>query len=395
MIHSSNKFFRLALAAVTFAAIACKDTTSAGIDLAATEAAQSKTAPAYEVVDLGRFGSGQTLGLIIDKHGSIFGRFTRTGGGNGSFQWTDKGGYRDLGSFDGNTFLILNANDHGLLTGNTLTGQGVFVPGVPNVQRAVAWSKEDGFFYLDAPNTGNSFGSNERGAVAGTRTGGGFSTAFVWTKETGVQLLPLDLPGRTIVNSGSSDVNDDGAVAGTVVSRVTGGLPNTTTIRGFVWDEINGTTIIPTLGPAAPGPRGFANLGVTSISDEGLVLGASETRNPIAGDVRVTPVGTNTGTIPIHAWKWSAATGLVDLGTLGGTHSVAWNSDRDGNVFGWARDASGRRHAVKWTAAGHIIDLGSLGGDAVTGGLNKHGVVTGWAIAPGGASHVVRFDPTK
>lgn len=67
----------------------------------------------------------------------------------------------------------------------------------------------------------------------------------------------------------------------------------------------------------------------------------------------------------------------------------------DGNVYGWASDAAGRKHAVKWSAAGGVIELGSLGHDTVIGGLNNHGVLPGWAIGNDGRSHVVRFEPVK
>lgn len=145
--------------------------------------------------------------------------------------------------------------------------------------------------------------------------------------------------------------NDHGVVAGT----------------GFCLGRCNGETIIP--------PLGQANVGVTHVSDEGLVVGASEMRRPLPGDIQGAPLRANPGTIPVHAWKWSAAGGLVDLGTLGGDHGVTWNADRDGNVYGWASDAAGMQHAVKWPSGGGVIDLGGLGGNTVPGGLNKHGVV--------------------
>jgi probable HAF family extracellular repeat protein len=184
------------------------------------------------------------------------------------------------------------------------------------------------------------------------------------------------------MRSGASDLNNSGTVAGQV-SYIIGGVMHA---RAFTWDEATGTTLIPPLGPG--------NVGVTYVSDEGLVLGASEMRQPLPGETRVNPLASTPGTIPVHAWKWSAAGGLVDLGTLGGDHSVAWNADRAGNVYGWASDAAGAQHAVKWTADGGIVDLGGLGGNTLTGGLNKHGVVAGWSTVAGQA-HAVIFAPRK
>lgn len=373
----SNRFVSLFAGICAMAILACSDRMGAPTEVSLAGPSLSRTdATAYSVTDLGTFGIGPTISFAIDKHGTVLGRFTRAGGTPGSFRRTDKDGYEDLGSFEGRPFLILNTNDHGLLNGSVVVG--------PGVQRAVAWLPRGGFVYLDGNNSGGTLGSNDRGAVAGTRTGPGTSAAFVWTEKSGVELIPVLIPGRTVLRSGGSDLNNRGVFAGTVASRpddASGPITN----RAFVWDAATGTSVIPPLGPA--------NVGVTSISDEGLVTGASETRMAAFGELRPGPLASSPGDVPVHAWKWSSALGLVDLGTLGGQHSVAWDSDKDGNVYGWASDAANVQHAVKWLADGGIVDLGSLGGNTVIGGLNKHGLVTGWSIAPDGKAHAVLFKP--
>ncbi len=369
-------------AVCVIAAVGCSDAAmSPTANTLATAAASKADASAYQVTDLGTYGmSPGAQAFAIDKHGTIHGRFTRADNTPGSFRWDDKDGYSDLGTFDGYPFLILGTNDHRMLNGSVRVA--------PGLQRAVAYTPSDGFVYLDGTHYGSSLGSNDRGAIAGTRTGSGTSSAFVWTVETGAQLLPLSLPGRSITSSNGGDVNEWGMAAGTVTSLAPGVLAPRT--NGFVYDAETGTTmLIPQL---ALGPT---QVGVTYISDEGLVLGASETRPATRGERRASPLAAFPGDVPVHAWKWSAALGLVDLGTLGGKHSVAWDADTDGNVYGWASDASGRKHAVKWSAAGGVIELGSLGHDAVIGGLNKHGVLAGWAIGDDGQTHAVRFDPVK
>ncbi len=373
----------LGLVVSIVAAVACSDPTSSPSPNILIRSADSKIdASSYTVTDLGTFGiAAGVQALGIDKYGTIRGRFTRANNTPGSFSWNDKDGFRDLGTFDGGPFLLLNTNDHQMMNGSVLLG--------PGIQRAAAYTDKDGFFYLDGTNNGSTLGSNDRGAIAGTRFGTGTSSAFIWTEKTGAQLLSLSVPGRNITASNGADVNEWGVIAGTVTSLAPG-VPTPRT-NAFVHDDETGTTtLIPQLfvGPTT-------RIGVTYISDEGLVIGASETRAPLPGERRSSPVAAFPGDVPLHAWKWSAALGLVDLGTLGGKYSVAWDADKDGNVYGWASDASGRKHAVKWFAGGGVIDLGSLGHDTVIGGLNKHGVLTGWAIANDGKSHAVRFDPSK
>lgn len=375
--HTPSRIL-LALSAGLLGTMACSDTTLAPARPSLVPASLSKTdARAYDIIDLGTFGIGPTIALAIDKHETVLGRYTRADGAPRSFKWTEEHGFADLGEFEGHAFLVLNTNDHGLLNGSIFAG--------PGVQRAVAWLPGEGFVYLDGTNTGGTLGSNDRGAIAGTRTGIGTSAAFIWTQDAGVQLVPLAVDGRSIRASSGGDVNDDGAVAGTLTLRSITAGPNEN--RGYVWHATGGTTLIPPLGPAA--------VGVTFISEEGMVLGASETRLPLPGERRASPLASSPGDVPVHAWKWSADLGLVDLGTLGGKHSVAWHADRDGNVYGWASDATSVRHAVKWAIDGTVVDLGTLGGSTVIGGLNKHGVLTGWSAPATGPAHAVLFIPKK
>jgi probable HAF family extracellular repeat protein len=65
-----------------------------------------------------------------------------------------------------------------------------------------------------------------------------------------------------------------------------------------------------------------------------------------------------------RAFRWTAARGMQDLGTLGGYLSVAHGVSADGSVVvGEAQNAAGQRRAFRWTAARGMQDLGTLGGD--------------------------------
>src|SRR5258708_37697564 len=62
-----------------------------------------------------------------------------------------------------------------------------------------------------------------------------------------------------------------------------------------------------------------------------------------------------------HAFLWTAADGMQDLGTLGGTNSYALGINASGQVVGMGGRSDGTYDAFRWTSATGMQDLGSLG----------------------------------
>ena len=84
-----------------------------------------------------------------------------------------------------------------------------------------------------------------------------------------------------------------------------------------------------------------------ALNDAGLVTGFSD----------------NASNDP-HAFVWTRAGGIRDLGTLGGIGSYAIGIDAAGQVAGYSVVAGTEfhYHAFRWTAAGGMRDLATLGG---------------------------------
>jgi probable extracellular repeat, HAF family len=77
---------------------------------------------------------------------------------------------------------------------------------------------------------------------------------------------------------------------------------------------------------------------------------------------------------------WSQS--LTWLGTLGGNESSAWGVSANGVVVGLAYNAAGQSRAFRWTAAGGMQDLGTLpgGNGSWAFGVSADGaVVVGWS----------------
>ena len=94
------------------------------------------------------------------------------------------------------------------------------------------------------------------------------------------------------------------------------------------------------------------------IVDIGTLGGTRARALAVDGD-RVVGFSTLAGDAVTHAFSWTPTEGMRDLGTLGGNSSSASGVSGD-EVVGQSRIASGETHAFRWTPAGGMEDLGTL-----------------------------------
>jgi len=186
-------------------------------------------------------------------------------------------------------------NDLGQIVGSYLAG---------GTDRAFSWTAQTGFVDLGTLGGASSraFGVNNRGQVVGESvTPTQDSTAFVWTKDTGM----IDLGGEL---SSAHGINDRGEIVGTSSGRVA--LWNT---QGVIVD-LGG------LGEDAGSPGGGIAMDINELSQ---IVGISTLRNAD------------------RAFLWTPSAGMIDLGALGGEppESQAVRISNRGQIVGWSRSA--------------------------------------------------------
>jgi probable HAF family extracellular repeat protein len=216
--------------------------------------------------------------------------------------------------------------------------------------KAYRWTVAGGYQILGSRGSSDFFGagavSNDGSVVAGEHALPNKFDAFRWTAAHGMVRLPMNI---------ASAITADGAmVAG-----------------GDNWWKTTGQTGI--FGPF-PGEQ-----------DQTSAFGLSGTaRAPVAVGAAIK--GSNAFGPAFHAFRWTPAGGLQDLGVTTGTESFATAISADGLVIvGEARDASGFWRAFRWTASTGMVDIGTLGGpESAAFAANKDGaVIVGASLTSG------------
>jgi probable HAF family extracellular repeat protein len=188
---------------------------------------------------------------------------------------------------------------------------------------------------------------------AGQVAGGSNNHAILWNADGSITDIGI-LPGASI--SGGIGISQSGQVAGQAITSA--GFA-----RAFFWSTGSGMIDLGVL------PGGSLHSSGEGVNDLGQVVGTS--RFPTCF---LCPP-------PNRAFLWSAGTGMINLGTLGGIASEGTDINNSGQAVGFAGTTAGPSHAFLWTAGTGMTDLGTLPGatSSFAFSISNSGLVVGSA----------------
>ncbi|MBI3855307.1 MAG: hypothetical protein HY293_06415 [Planctomycetes bacterium] len=372
---------------------------AAGLILASGDPLRAQSAPPpITVTDLGTLGGsiGTTQVFGMNDLGMVVG-YSRVGPEYHGYAWTLTDGFMDIGKLPGGTGSSANAvNNAGQVVGSADTG---------GYSHAVLWTKTGGLVDLGTGPGGTGAAArsiNSKGQVAGDFDAADGRHAFFWSPASGMKDMG-SLGGQFMTVSG---MNTNGLIVGYANTAV--GYTHGFSVKGP-----SGT--IKDLGTLG-GQSSIA----TAVNDNGVIAGHSQIAsgafhaftfaNNKFKDIATLgynsyPTGINaTGQVvgwidlggTLHAFSYTPAAGMIDIGTLGNGDSRATAVNKNGQVTGVSGTTTFRDHVFLWSAATGMLDEGSPDDLSSSGvAINASGQIAGTYVSNANETKGFFVDPTN
>jgi probable HAF family extracellular repeat protein len=323
----------------------------------------------YNVTDLDTLGCVDSVGLAINNSGQVTG-IVHVPGDSWWHAFLYSGGtMQDLGRPGTEDSVGIAINDSGVICGYY---------GGP--WRALTWDSANGMRELSVPG-GQPYtfaeGINNAGHIVAHSQGYSGAPDYAYILRDGSWSsipAPFGYPVMTpwAINNRNRDHGQVQVVGQCRLGSGPSGGTNTT--KAWVWDEVHGTQVLPTLGGT--------NADAYAINDNGQIVGDSQI----------------TGDITRHAFLYSDGV-MHDLGTLGGNLSQALDLNASGQVVGYSYLDDNVTYRSFLYSDGVMHDLSDLivPGSGWTNlwadAINDDGWITGNATNALGQTHAVLLTP--
>jgi probable HAF family extracellular repeat protein len=242
------------------------------------------------MVNIGTLGgtnskAAPTVATAVNNAGEIVGYSVTATGAQHAFAWTPTSGMIDLGTLGGARSFATAVNNAGEVVGYS----DVSSPNcVSCFEHAFYWTAATGMVDLGilAGDTGSiARGINDKGQIVGNSYGSS-SQSFVWTPNTGMVALSLDVPGQ--VWSTANAINEGGKIVGQVEVFT----DNAYWYQPFAWSPSHGTVILP-----AP-ERNLGTSGGVQTNEDALATAVNN-----AGEVVGQSYAASGGSIDAFVWE--------------------------------------------------------------------------------------------
>ena len=340
---------RLAPRVVALAAAALLVLTSFGPPASAQAPSAAST---YTIVELGTLGGDMSIAYGLNDLGQVVGVATTKRGDMRAVLWSD-GKPANLGVFGNDARSeARDINNAGAIVGTSSTVDYGYV-------RSVRW--DVGVMRVTDDGSSIATAVNASGVAVSTALGGA-----LWSADGTLNMLST-MDGAACCD-GPEDINATGVVGGGTTAS---GLD-----RAFRWANQT-VEWLPSLSGAS---RAY------SVNASGTAVGYSDSATDVSQGFLE------------HATVWGA-TGVTDLGTLGGERSEAYSINDAGQIVGWSLvSTSDTAHAFV-TRNGALTDLNELlppdSGWVLNGAwdINAAGQIAGWGTRDG-ATRAFLLSPT-